>query len=129
VFHWQDATLNEAFQPVVILSLGLKHPPAPDISICLAQEDDCKCSHIPDVPVRPQDNDDHDYVAACSVAQSSIPDDPVPLDSLTEEDWECVIEEDIFPHTFLWKTTTTSELAQKATDKTVHTFKEMVPAE
>ena len=25
-FHWQDATLDEEFHPVIVSSLGLKHP-------------------------------------------------------------------------------------------------------
>jgi hypothetical protein len=129
VFHWQDETLDEAFQPIVISSLGLKHPPSPDISIRLAREDDCKHPHIPDIPVRRQSNDDHEYVAACSVAQTLIPACPIPLGRVAEEDWERVVEEDVCPHTFLRRTTTASELAQKAADKTVRTFEEMVPEE
>jgi hypothetical protein len=126
VFHWRDATLDEAFQPVVVSSLGLKHLPSPDVSIRLAREDDCKCSHIPDVPVRRQSNDNHEYIAACSVAQSSIPVYPIPLDSImAEEDWEHVVEEDICPHTFLH--TTASDLAQKAADKTAHSKKWYCP--
>jgi hypothetical protein len=112
-----------------VLDSNLKHPPSPDVSICLAQEDNCKCSHIPDVSVHPQDNDDHEYVAACSVTQSSIPEIPIHLDGVTKDDWERVVEEDIYPHTFLRKSTTASELAQKAVDETIRTFEEMVPAE
>ena len=47
---------------------------------------------------------------------------------ITEEEWEALNTEE-GPHAILWKTTTTSELAQKAMDKTKKTFEQMVPEE
>ncbi len=47
----------------------------------------------------------------------------------TEEEWEEIVQEDEEPYTTLRKTTTASELAQKAMDKTKKTFEEMVPEE
>ena len=48
--------------------------------------------------------------------------------TITEEEWEALDTEE-GPYTILWKTTTASELAQKAMDKTKKTFEQMVPEE
>ncbi len=48
---------------------------------------------------------------------------------MTEEEWEETIQEEGELHTILRKTTTASELAQKAMDKTSKTFEQMVPEE
>ncbi len=49
---------------------------------------------------------------------------------MTEEDWEGIVQrEEEGPYTMLCKTTTASELAQKAMDKTKKTFEQMVPEE
>ncbi len=48
---------------------------------------------------------------------------------ITEEEWEQMNEEEEGPNTILQKTTTASELAQKAMDKTKKTFEQMVPEE
>ena len=47
----------------------------------------------------------------------------------TEEEWEEINDEEEKPYAILRKTTTASELAQKAMDKTKRTFEEMVPEE
>jgi len=49
--------------------------------------------------------------------------------TMTEEEWEETIQEEGELHTILRKTTTASELAQKAMDKTSKTFEQMVPEE
>ncbi len=46
---------------------------------------------------------------------------------MMEEEWEEINREEEELHTTLRKTTTASELAQKAMDKTPKTFKQMVP--
>ncbi len=46
----------------------------------------------------------------------------------TEEEWETLTQEEE-PYATLQKTTTASELAQKAMDKTPKTFEQMVPKE
>ncbi len=48
---------------------------------------------------------------------------------ITEEEWETMNAEEEEPHAILRKTTTTSELAQKAMDHTKKTFEQMVPQE
>src|SRR6266702_1398507 len=48
--------------------------------------------------------------------------------TMTEEEWEALNPEEE-PYTVLRKTTTASELAQKAMDKTKKTFEQMVPEE
>ncbi len=49
---------------------------------------------------------------------------------ITEEDWEEITQrEEEGPYAILRKTTTASELAQKAMDKTPRTFEQMVPEE
>ncbi len=47
---------------------------------------------------------------------------------ITEEEWEELVEEEE-PYAILRKTTTASELAQKAMDKTKKTFEQMVTEE
>ncbi len=47
----------------------------------------------------------------------------------TEEEWEGIIQIEEEPYAYLRKTTTASELAQKAMDKTPKTFEKMVPEE
>src|SRR6266571_725469 len=47
----------------------------------------------------------------------------------TEEEWEELVQEEEKPYAILRKTTTASELAQKAMDKTKRTFEQMVPEE
>ncbi len=48
---------------------------------------------------------------------------------LEEEEWEEIVQKEEEPYTMLRKTTTASELAQKAMDKTPKTFEQMVPEE
>ncbi len=48
--------------------------------------------------------------------------------TITEEEWEALNTEE-GPTAILWKTTTASELAQKAMDKTKKTFEQMIPEE
>ncbi len=47
----------------------------------------------------------------------------------TEEEWDALNSEEDEPYAMLRKTTTASELAQKAMDKTQKTFEQMVPEE
>ncbi len=47
----------------------------------------------------------------------------------TKEEWEEIHKEKDTPTAILWKVTTASELAQRAMDKTVKTFEQMVPEE
>ncbi len=49
--------------------------------------------------------------------------------TMTEEEWEEICQREEEPCTILCKTTTASELAQKAMDKTLKTFEQMVPEE
>ncbi len=49
--------------------------------------------------------------------------------TMTEEEWEEINQEEDMPCAILCKTTTASELAQKAMDKTIKTFEQMVPEE
>ncbi len=49
--------------------------------------------------------------------------------TIMEEEWEKINEEEEEPYAILRKTTTASELAQKAMDKTKKTFEQMVPEE
>ncbi len=49
--------------------------------------------------------------------------------TMTEEEWEEINKDEEEPCVKLRKTTTASELAQKAMDKTKKTFKQMVPEE
>ena len=49
--------------------------------------------------------------------------------TITEEEWEALNTEEGEPYAILRKTTTVSELAQKAMDKTKKTFEQIVPAE
>ena len=49
--------------------------------------------------------------------------------TVIEEEWEEINQEQEGPYVILRKTTTASELAQKAMDKTKKTFEQMVPAE
>ncbi len=48
---------------------------------------------------------------------------------ITEEEWEEINREEGDPYAILHKTTTASELAQKAMDQTKKTFEQMVPEE
>jgi len=48
---------------------------------------------------------------------------------VTEEEWEEMNRTEEEPYIMLQKTTTASELAQKAMDKTLKTFEQMVPEE
>ncbi len=49
--------------------------------------------------------------------------------TITEEEWEGMNQDTEEPYAFLQKTTTASELAQKARDKMEKTFEQMVPEE
>ncbi len=49
--------------------------------------------------------------------------------TMTKEEWEKINQEEEGPDAILRKTTTASELAQKAMDKTKKTFEQMVPEE
>ncbi len=49
--------------------------------------------------------------------------------TMTEEEWETLNAEEEGPYAILRKTTTASELAQQAMDKTKKTFEQMVPEE
>ncbi len=60
---------------------------------------------------------------------SSIPTEAYASAITTKEEWEEIHEEKATPYAILRKTTTASELAQKAMDKTKRTFKQMVPEE
>ncbi len=62
------------------------------------------------------------------VISSVKPDEAHVATTMTEEEWEALNTEE-GPTTFLRKTTTASELAQKALDKTPKTFEQMVPEE
>ena len=67
---------------------------------------------------------------ACQpVIISSIkPEEAQVASTMTEEEWETLNTEE-GPYAILQKTTTSSELAQKAMDKTKKTFEQMVPEE
>ena len=64
------------------------------------------------------------------VISSVKPGETQVVKTTTEEEWEEIIqEEEEGPYAILRKTTTASELAQKAIDKTPKTFEQMVPEE
>ncbi len=65
---------------------------------------------------------------ACQpVIISSIkPDEIQAAVTIAKEEWEKEVQEKEEPYTMLRKTTTASELAQKAMDKTKKTFEQMV---
>ncbi len=62
------------------------------------------------------------------VISSVKPEETQAAVAMTEEEWEALNTEEE-PYARLRKTTTTSELAQKAMDKTKKTFEQMVPEE
>ncbi len=63
------------------------------------------------------------------VISSITPEEVQIATTMTEEEWEEINQEEEGPYTILRKTTTASELAQRAMDKTKKTFKQMVPEE
>jgi len=63
------------------------------------------------------------------IISSISPSDTQIATTTTEEEWEAVNQEEEEPYATLRKTTTASELAQKAMDKTKKTFEQMVPEE
>ncbi len=64
------------------------------------------------------------------VVISSVKPEEVQLaTTMTEEEWEGMVQREEEPYAVLRKTTTASELAQKAMDKTPKTFEQMVPEE
>jgi len=83
--RWKDATLEEAYQPVVITTIN------------------------------PHEETIESAIWALETYE------------LDEEAWEQLIDNEEEPYVTLRKTTTASELAQKAMDHTKKTFEEMVP--
>jgi len=69
-----------------------------------------------------------DKVCQPVVISSIKPEETQVATAITEEGWEALNTEE-GPYAILRKTTTASELAQKAMDKTKKTFEQMVPEE
>src|SRR6266702_3479524 len=63
------------------------------------------------------------------VITSIKPEEAQVATTITEEEWEEMGQTEEVPYAMLRKTTTASELAQKAMDKTPKTFEQMVPEE
>jgi len=63
------------------------------------------------------------------VISSLKPDEAQISATMTKEEWDKINQTKGGPYAMLRKTTTASELAQKAMDKTKKTFKQMVPEE
>ncbi len=63
------------------------------------------------------------------VISSIQPEEVQMATAITEEEWEAINQEEEEPYATIRKTTTASELAQKAMDKTKKTFEQMVPEE
>ncbi len=63
------------------------------------------------------------------IVSSLKPEEVQAATTITEEEWEEINRDEEEPSTILHKTTTASELAQKAMDKTKKTFEQMVPEE
>src|SRR6266702_2565816 len=107
--HWKDATLDKAFQPVIISSLN---PRGAQVSSAITEEE---------WEIENEDPDSVPYTAIRRIHTQA-------LDPLMKGGWETSSELESKKVT-LRKTTVASELAQLAADKTKKTYEEMVPEE
>ncbi len=106
--HWKDATLDKNFQPVIISSLN---PKGVQVSSAITEEE---------WEIENEDLDSVPYTAIWNVHTQAL--EP------WKGGWEASSELESTKVT-LQKTTVASELAQLAADKTIRTYKEMVPKE
>ncbi len=107
--HWKDATLDKAFQPVIISFLN---PKGVQISSAITEEE---------WEIENEDPDSVPYVVIWRIHAQA-------LDPLAEGGWETSSELKSKNMT-LQKTTVASKLAQLAADKRIRTYDEMVPEE
>jgi len=106
--HWKDATLDKAFQPIIISSMN---PQEIQVSSAITEEE---------WEIENEDPDLMPYQAIQNICTQAL--DPF------EGGWEASSELESERVT-LRKTTVASELAQLAADKTTQTYDEMVPKE
>ncbi len=108
IIHWKDATLDKAFQPIIISSLK---PQEVQVSSAITEEE---------WEVENKDLDSVPYVAIWNVCAQTLRPWKGHWDTSSELESKEVT---------LRKTTVASELAQLAADKMTRTYEEMVPKE